>query len=99
MNVELLLDSLVLFAYGMIGLFIVMLVLYGMVAGLTAFFCRKKKKKALCPEPFSRPCPCREHKTFAKRSPTMAHFRRFLGRLGGSERTISTLSEMAKVYL
>ena len=46
MNVELLLDSLVLFVYGMIGLFIVMLVLYGMVAGLTAFFCRKKKKKA-----------------------------------------------------
>ena len=34
-----------------------------------------------------------------KRSPTMAHFRRLLGRLGGSERTISTLPEMAKVYL
>lgn len=46
MNVAGFIDSLGIMLYGMVGIFIVMAVIYGLVALLTHMFTRKNKKKS-----------------------------------------------------
>lgn len=45
-NVAGFIDSLGIMLYGMIGIFVVMVVIYGLVALLTHMFTRKKKKNS-----------------------------------------------------